>query len=237
MAACGRGELVMGFLTTLFGGSDSSSGSQSTSGFGLLPQQIQQPYKSFGTAVNNQIPNATNAYTPIGQTTGETQAYNSINQGFTPNPQQLQSDIAMQQNPYNSSVLNQIQQQAYGQNSVLNSALTNAGQYGSNRQILGANDIANTQANTIGSILGGQYNTELQNALTTLPALRNTDASNQLAAGANQRQLALQQSSAPITGLQQSGTALGVLPSSGGSQSTSTSQSQSNNGIFKPIGL
>ncbi len=231
----------MGFLSsltgTLFGGSNSSSGSQSTSGFSLLPQSIQNSFTGYANAVTPQIANATQDFTPIGQTAGETQAYNAINQGFTPNSNQLQSDIAMQQNPYNQSVLNTIQKQAYGADSALNSTLTNAGQYGSNRGALGANDIANTQANTIGSILGGQYNTELQNALTTLPALRNTDASNQLAAAANQRQLALQTSSAPITGLQQVGTALGVLPSSGGSQGTSSSQSTSQNGIFKPIGL
>lgn len=227
----------MGFLSGLSGilggGSQSQASNSSQSGFGLLPQSIQNAYTSYGTDISNQLPNVTADYTPLPQTAGETQAYNAINQGFTPNQTQLNSDIAMQQNPYNSSVLNQIQQQAYGANSALNSATSAAGQYGSNRQALGSNDIANTQANTIGSILGTQYNTELQNALTTLPQSRATDAGLQLSAGANQRALAGQTSAAPITGLQQIGSALGILPSSGGSTSSGqSSSSQSGNGTF-----
>jgi len=228
----------MGFLSgltqTLFGGSQSSGSSNSQSGFGLLPTELQQPFKNYGTQVNNQLTsgNLTKMFTPLAQTQGETQAYNAINHGFSPDQQQLNSDIQMQMNPYNDSVLNQVQQQAYGQNSALKSALTAAGQYGSNRQTLGANDIANTQANTIGSLLGGQFNTALQNALTTLPQLRQQDAQGQLAAGANQRALAGQQSSAPITALQQLGAALGILPTSGGSTGSSSQQSTSSKGIF-----
>lgn len=222
----------MGFLSSitqaLTGTGQSSSNSQS--GFSLLPPQIQSAYTNYATNVAGQIPNAQTAYTPIPQTAGETQAYNAINQGFAPNQQQLNSDIQMQMNPYNSSVLNQIQQQAYGQNSVLNSAATEAGQYGSNRNYLGANDIANTQANTVGSLLGGQYDTALQNALTTLPGLRQQDAQAQLGAAANQRQLGIQQASAPITGLQQIGAALGILPTSGGSNSSS--QATTNQALF-----
>lgn len=228
----------MGFLSgltqSLFGGSQSSGSSQGTSGFSLLPQSIQQPYETYGTQVNNLLNNGnlTQAYTPLAQTAGETQAYNAINQGFTPNQQQLTSDINMQMNPYNSSVLDQIQKQAYGQNSALSSAATAAGQYGGNRQALGSNDIANTQADTIGSLLGGQYNTALQNALTTLPQERLQDAQTQLAAGASQRQLAGQTAQAPVSALQAIGTALGILPTSGGSQQTASNQSTSSTGIF-----
>lgn len=228
----------MGFLSgitqALTGGSQSSS--SGTSGFSLLPPEIQQAYTNYGSQVNNQLQNGnlTQAYTPLPQTAGETQAYGAINQGFTPTQQSLTSDINMQMNPYDSSVLDQIQRQAYGQNSALNSATTAAGQYGSNRQALGANDIANSQASTIGSVLGGEYNTALQNALTTLPGLRQQDAQAQLSAGANQRTLAGQTAQAPVNALQQIGAALGILPTSGGSQQSS--QSTASNGLF-PGGL
>lgn len=230
----------MGFLSgitnALFGGSSSSSSgsSQNTSGFSLLPQSIQNAYSNYGTAVNNQLPNATSAYTPIPQTAGETQAYNAINKGFTPDQSQLNSDISMQANPYDSSVIDTINRQAGGDFSILKQSLDQSGQFGSNRQNLGANDIDLSRLNQIGTFKQNEFNTQLQNALTTLPALRQQDASAQLAAGANQRQLALQQSSAPITGLQQVGAALGILPTSGGSQGTSAQQSdsQSSKGIF-----
>lgn len=223
----------MGFLSGLSGilggGSQqqSSSNGSSQSGFGLLPQSIQNAFSNYGTQVNGQLNgvNLTNMYTPLPQTAGETTAYNAINKGFAPDQAQLTSDINMQMNPYMGSVLDQIQKQAYGANSALKSATTAAGQYGSNRGALGANDIANTQADTIGSILGGQYNSALQNALTTLPQLREQSAQGQLGAAANQRQLYAQQQQAPIAGLGAIGSLLGALPQSGGSVSNTSSQS------------
>lgn len=222
----------MGFLSgltkMLTGGSDSSS--QGTSGFGLLPPEIQGAYKSYGTQVNKLIPNALTAYTPMGQTAGETQAYNAINQGFTPTQQSLNSDINMQMNPFDSSVIDTINRQGQGDYSILKQNATQAGQFGSNRQSLGANDIDLSRLQQIGTFKQGEFNTALQNALTTLPGLRQQDAQAQLAAGGNQRQLGIQQASAPITGLQQIGAALGILPTSGGSQQTSSSSTM--NGLF-----
>lgn len=238
MAPRNASELVMGFLSgltqALTGGSQSSSSGQSTSGFSLLPPEIQDAYKTYGTQVNNQLTNGnlTQAYTPLPQTAGETQAYNAINGGFTPNAQGLQSDINMQTNPYDQSVIDTINRQGQGQYSVLNQALSGAGQLGSNRGLLGANDIDLSRMQQIGTFKQGEYNTALQNALTTLPGLRQQDAQAQLGAGANQRQLAGQTAQAPINALQQIGAALGILPTSGGSQSTNSSQSTSSNGLF-----
>lgn len=229
----------MGFLggltQSLFGGSSGGSAQQSTSGFGLLPPQIQDAYTKYATQVGNQIPNATKAYTPLPQTAGETQAYNAINQGFAPTQQSLSSDLSMLQNPFNSSVIDQINRQAGGQYSVLKQALDQSGQFGSNRQILGANDIENSRQSNIGSLLQNQYNTALGQVFNNLIPQRQQDAQNQLAAGANQRTLAGQQSSAPITGLQQIGTALGILPASGGSESTGDSHQSSSKGIFSGL--
>lgn len=227
----------MGFLSGLSGifggGQQTNTQGSAQSGFSLLPSQIQGAYTNYANAVNSQIPNATSAYTPIGQTAGETQAYNAIDKGFAPDQQTLNSDVSMLMNPFNSSVIDQINRQANGQNSILNQATTNAGQYGSNRQILGANDIENSRQSNIGSLLQNQYNTALGQVFNNLIPQQQQDALNQLGAGASQRNLALQQSSAPITGLQQIGSALSNLPNNGGStQQNSTNSSQSTNGTL-----
>ena len=131
-----------------------------------------------------------------------------------------------QMNPYNQDVINLINKNAYGQNSALNSQLASAGQFGSNRATLGANDIANTQASTINSFLAPQYNNAVQNALTTIPQLNAQSAQAQLQAGGFQRSLYGQTQQAPFTGLQSIASILGVLPTNS-SQSTSSGSNQS----------
>lgn len=231
----------MGFLSgltqNLFGGSNSSSGQQSTSGFSLLPPEIQGAFKNYGTAVNAQIPNATSAYTPLPQTADETSAFNTIRQGFTPTADSLNSDVSMLMNPYDNFVKNDINRQAGSDFSILKQNLDQAGQFGSNRQQLGANDIEQTRLNTIGTLDQSQYNQAISQIFNNLIPTRQADAQGLLGIGNFQRNLNTQTNTAPITGLQQIGAALGILPSTGGSQSTGTSESQSNNGIFKSIGL
>lgn len=226
----------MGFLSgitqSLFGGSQSSGGSQNTSGFSLLPKEVQDAYTNYATQVSGQIPSATAQYTPIPQTAGETQAYNAINKGFAPDQQTLNSDIGMLMNPFNSSVIDQINRQGNSDFSILKQNLNQAGQFGSNRQQLGANDIENSRQSNIGSLLQNQYNQAINQVFGSLIPQQRQDAQDQLGAAQNQRNLALQTSSAPITGLQQIGSALGILPTSGGSQGTSSSQSTQSKGLF-----
>lgn len=204
-------------------GSGGGGTSSSQQGFRDLPEEIQNAFKTLATTAQNYIgtDEATKMFTPLAQTAGETKAYNAINQGFTPTASSISSDIAMQQNPYNKYVINEINRQATGQNSELNQALSSAGQFGSNRMILGANDIDLSRTNQIGSFLQNQYDTALNNALTTLPQSRASDASAQLSAGSAQRTLASQTAQAPINSLAALSSILGVLPTNSG-QSTST---------------
>ncbi len=162
-------------LTSLLGGG-SSGGSTSSStggGFSQLPPQIRGAYTDYATQIQGLLKggNLTNMYTPLQQTPGETKAYGAINQGFAPTQQSLNSDIAMQQNPYDQYVIDEINRQAGGDYSVLKQALNEAGQFGSNRQNLGANDIDLSRLNQIGTFKQNNYNTALNNALTTLPGL------------------------------------------------------------------
>lgn len=213
----------MGFLSGITGGLTGGGGSTSSkSGYAALPKFQQQALKSQNEGVQ-QFLNPLNAgvidrFTPMGETADETAAYNLIRQGFTPTAEGLASDLQTLQNPYQDSVISEINRQSFGQNSMLQGALSSAGQYGSNRSILGANDIDLSRANTIGSFLSDNYNTNLGYALNTLPTLRAADATGLAGIGADQRALAFQQQQAPVNALQVQAGILAGFPNS----STST---------------
>ena len=133
-------------------------------------------------------------------------------------------------NPYNQSVINQIENAQNGQESQLSQYLTQAGQFGSNRGMLGASDISNQAANQIGSFLGNQYNTSLQNALTTIPQNNAQSAQGAVSGGQLQQSQALQNQQAPVSALAALSQIFGILPQSGGS--TGTSSGSSSAGIF-----
>lgn len=235
----------MGFLSgitkTLFGGSDSSSNSNSSSqsGWNLLPPEIQNTFKNFSNQVNAQIPNATSAYTPIPQTADETAAIGQLRQGYAPTADSLNADVGMLMNPFNNYVINNVNREAGGNYSILKQALNEAGQFGSNRQALGANDIEQTRLNTIGNLQAQNYDQAINKVFSNLIPLRQQDTQNLFDIGSFQRSLAQATNAAPITGLQEIAKALGILPTSGGSTSTgtSTSSGSQSNGIFKQLEL
>lgn len=224
-----------GLTKTLFGGSDSES--SSTSGFANLPPQIQKVWKNYANQLTGQFPAGGNAdmFTPLPQTDYETNALNLIKRGLTPTEDSLRSDIAMQMNPFDDYVVNDINRQAAGDYSVFKDALNEAGQFGSNRQMLGANDIENTRLNMIGRFKQDQYNKALGNSLTTLADRRAQDVGLNLSAGEFLRGLDTATKQAPIDRLTTFGKLLGVLPTDGGTTSNSSSSSQ--NGIFESIPL
>jgi hypothetical protein len=221
-----------GITQALTGGSNSSSSSQS--GFALLPPSLQQAYTQYGTQLNNLTSNpatGANAFTPMPLTSGETTALNNLNQGFTPTSQSLQSDLSMLQNPYNDSVINLMNNQAAGQNSLVNQAATQAGQQGSNRSFLGTSDVEQNRLNNIGAFQQDQYNTALNQVLNNLVPQRQQDAANALTAGTYQRGLDTQTQQAPYQSMLNYAQLLGVIPTSGGSTGTS-SGSSSNGGLL-----
>jgi hypothetical protein len=231
-------------MQDLFGGSNSSGGSQSTSsGFSGLPPEIQQAFTGLATGATNTInpggtPNSS-LFTPPALPQASQDALGQIqNQNFAITPQSIQSNINEQMNPYNSSVINQIENAQNGSLSQLNSYLSNSGTFGSNRGMVGASDISNVAADQIGSFLNGQYNTSLNNALTTIPQNNAQSAAGSVQAGQTQQQQQMAAQQAPVTALGSLAQIMGVLPSnSNQSQSSSISQSTSNNGIFKSIGI
>lgn len=219
----------------LFGGGGGSNSQKS--GYSALPKELQKAFTPMGQAVaqytNPNNPGVKEAFTPTPLSGAENNAVDNINKGFAPTADSIKSDMALQMNPYNDSVISEINRQGTGQFSVMKQALTNAGQSGSNREILGANDVDLSRQNVIGSFLNNQFNTSMNNALTTMPQGRASDASNQLSVGDMIRKLAMQTAQAPITALQ-AGTGMIAPFTAGGTASGSNSN---NNGIFKPIGF
>lgn len=223
----------MGFLSTLTGGSKSSN--SSASGYSTIPQEIKSGFNKLGTAVsqytNPNDPNVIAAFTPLGETGDETAAYNAMRQGFTPTQETLGADISMLMNPYNESVINEINRQAGGDYSILKQAMNEAGQFGSNRQMLGANDIDLSRQNQIGGFLQDQYNTALGQVFNNLVPQRQADASNMLGIADRQRALDYQTNQAPITALQ-AGTGM-IAPFT---SSTSSGTISGNGGLLQAVG-
>lgn len=191
----------MGFFSSILGGSKSSS----KAGFGALPKNIRGQFSPFASQIE-QYTNPANAgvtqsFTPMPQTPDETQAFSLMRQGFAPTPQSIQSDMAMQMNPFNASVIDEINRQGGGQYSLLKQAMNEAGQVNSNRQLLGANDIDLSRMNQIGGFLQNQFNTSMGNALNVMPQMRAQDASGLLNIGDFMRQLQMQTQQAPVNAL------------------------------------
>ena len=221
----------------LLGGSKSTSSSKS--GYSALSKPLKAKFDPFAEAINQYaLPSnagVTEAFTPMGISGPEQSAINAINQGFTPNQASLTSDINMQMNPFNQFVIDEVNRQGGGEYSMLKQAMNEAGQTGSNRQLLGANDIDLSRMNQIGGFLGQQFNTSLGNAMNRMPALRAADAASQLGAGGMVRDLSQQQALAPISALQ-AGTGL-MGPFVQGGTSTQTQKSGGGLGGLLGAGL
>lgn len=217
------------------GGGKGGSKSSSKSGFAALPKQLQNDFGTIGEQLarwtNPARADVRSMFTPMGQTADETAAFDMMRGGFAPTAESLSSDISMQMNPYNQHVIDEINRQARGEYSLLNEAMNQAGQFGSNRTMLGANDIDLTRTGQIGQFLQGQYNTAMNNALTTIPGLRQQDAQNMMGIGSFMRGLDTSTRQAPIAALQ-AGTSM-MTPFMSGSTST---QSSGGGGLLGGLG-
>jgi hypothetical protein len=222
----------MGFFSGLAGGllgggEQSSSKGTFQSGFASLPPEIQKAFTQYGTQVSNMFASPQgDMFTPMGQTGDETNAFNRIRQGVAPTEDSLRSDISMFMNPFDDFVVNDINRQSQGQNSLVNQFATRAGQQGSNRSFLGSSDVEQNRLNNIGQFRQGQYNTAVNNALGPLANLRQQDIQGLLGIGNFQRGLDTQTRQAPYNALQSYGGLLGALPNTTtlnptGSQSSS----------------
>jgi len=152
----------MGFFSGLMGGQKTSV---PASGFYSLPKNAQGAYNTY---VNNAqtLAGDTSLFQPAAFTQDQNTAFGMARNAAAPTEESIQGLIAPYMNPYMNSVISEVNRQAQGENSVLQQNMNAAGQVGSNRQLLDANDIDLSRMNTIGSLLGGQYNTALNTGLS-----------------------------------------------------------------------
>lgn len=184
-------------------------------GYYAQPKAFQSLYTNALNATNQGLfnPDGTiksDIFTPMAQTADESKAFDIFRSGMTPTNETLANDIGMFMNPYEDYVTGGINREAAGANSLVNQAMSRAGQIGSNRSFLGTSDVEQTRLNNIGQMRAQQYNSALDKALSVLPALKQQDASNLLGIGEFQRGLDTATKQAPLTGAQ---SALGMLNS------------------------
>lgn len=189
-------------------------------GFYAMPPQYQALYNNIlGQIGEVALPGGkvnTQAFTPLPITSAEQKSLAALERGVTPDAEQLAADIALQTNPFDSYVLDEINRQATGQASLLNTGLAGAGQFGSNRGLLGANDLEQTRLRTIGGFKQDQYNRALENALRVMPALRVQDIQGGLLSGEFLRGMDTATKQAPFAALGAAQSSLGAVPTSFG---------------------
>lgn len=203
---------------------DSLTGKQKTtvpaSGFYSQLSQFRDLYSELlnnaNSLYNINSDQATKDFTPMPLTGGEQTAIDNIYRGFAPTEQSLRSDISMFMNPFDDYVINDINRQATGANSLVNQAATQAGQQGSNRSFLGTSDVEQNRLNSIGQFRQNQYNSSINNVLNSLIPQRQQDASNALTAGTYERGLDTQTRQAPYAALAAGQNSLAGFPTSFG---------------------
>ena len=223
----------IGKLSGLLGGAETASSSgSSASGFAFLPPEIQKAFTDYANQTTGLFANggANSMFTPMSLNAGEQKGLASMYQGFTPTPQSLQQDISLLSNPFDEYVINAMNREATGANSLVNQAANLAGQQGSNRSFLGTSDVEQNRLNSIGQFKQNQYNTTIDNILSKLIPQRQQDAYNTLTGGTYERTLDSAIRQAPYSALQAYGGLLGALPQSGGGSSTQQSESQGQSG-------
>lgn len=227
----------MGFFDGIIG---SKKTKVPASGFNALPAGYQRLHGNLTGALEdvllpgNQL--QSDMFRPQDFSQAEQGAFGAINQGFTPTADSLQSDISMLMNPFDDSVIQGINRESQGQNSLINQAATQAGQQGSNRSFLGSSDVEQNRLNNIGQFRQNQYNTTIDQILNSLVPGRRQDAVGQLSAGQMQRDLDLQQKQAPLNAVNSGLGALGQIPTEFGNFGTPEQTIKTGGGLGGIIG-
>jgi hypothetical protein len=174
-------------------------------GFYTMPKEYQDVYRGMLNQLGNTLlPNGqlnTEMFTPLPMTGDEERAIGMIRKGLAPTEESLRSDVSMLMNPFDEYVIDDLNRQAQAENSILNQAMSQVGQMGSNRGILGASDIEQQRLGQIGRFRQGQYNNAVNTALGTLTGLRQQDIGNLMGVGTFERGLDTQTRQAPLAAL------------------------------------
>lgn len=207
------------------------------SGFFALPQEYRNAYGKVLSNVNTGIDGINqDMFRPMDATADESRALDMYRQGFAPTQQSLGSDISMLMNPFDQFVIDDINREANSANSILKQGVSGAGQMGSNRQLLGANDIEQTRLGTIGKFRQNQYNTSIDQILNKIIPQRQLDAAGLLGIGDFQRNLDSQQKTAPLQALSAQTGLLGSIPTQFGEFGTPQQTIKTGGGLGGMLG-
>lgn len=160
-------------------------------------------------------------------------ALDKIYAGFTPTEESFAADLAMLQNPFDEYVINDLNRQATGQNSLVNQASTLAGQQGSNRSFLGTSDVEQNRLNSIGMFRQSQYNNAVNQILNGLVPNRRSDAES---AFAKDYQLTTQAQQAPLQALMAQAGLLRAIPTEFGTLGTPETTVKTGGGLGGVLG-
>ena len=216
----------------LGGASGSESSGSSASGFALLPPEIQQAFTGFGTQVYDQFKDGASddLFVPLAETADEAAAFDRIRVGQAPTEETIRQGVSMFMNPFDEFVINDINREAQGANSLVNQYATRTGQQGSNREFLSTSDVEQNRLDSIGRFRQGQFESAIDRTLGRVADLEQRDIENLLGAGTFSRNLDTLTRQAPINALRAYGGLLDALPQSGGSTSSQSSESQGESG-------
>lgn len=180
----------MGFLSSLTGAKKTKVPG---TGFYALPKDLQGQYSTF----YNSIPGATTAeqFTLPDFNADQMAAFDLAR--WTPTQDSVNSLIAPYQNAFDGSVIDTINREAVGANSLLKQGQNEANAFGSNRQMLGANDVDLTRLNQIGTFKQSQFNNSLNTALNQ----QQNSMNNLLNVGGQQQNQQYQNQLAPFNAL------------------------------------
>lgn len=227
----------MGFFSGLTG---SKKTTVPASGYYATLPEYQQLYESLLGSANGlygDIDKAAAAFAPMPLNEGEKSALEKLYAGFTPTAQSLGADISMLTNPYDEFVINKINREATGMNSLVNQQATQAGQQGSNRSFLGTSDVEQNRLNNIGVFRQNQYNTTIDQILNSLTPSRRADAMGALTGGTYEREIDNATRLAPYTALQAGQQSLNGFPTNFGNFGSPETTVKTGGGLGGILGL
>lgn len=150
----------MGFFSGLTGGQKTNI---PATGYYSLPSLYRGQYDS----IAERLPGATSydAFTPPEFNADQLSAFDTVRGMANMGPADIMNLVQKYQNPYDQSVIDGINREAVGNYSQVKQGLNEAGQMGSNRSLLGANDVDLSRLQQIGQFKQSQFNNSLNTGL------------------------------------------------------------------------
>lgn len=176
-------------MKQIFGGSETKQGSSSQSGYGALPENLKNIFSDLGETAGSFINRSGSNFMPMGLSEQEQMVENQFSMPFT-DPAGFGETIRNFLNPYRDIITQDINRQYEDQFNASNAAASQAGAFGSSRQMNALSDIDRARSDAISRAMADQYQNALGQRQNTLSSI--------LGFGGLERGLDLQRNQAPI---------------------------------------